>query len=158
MVELPFVPDRLLALVGPTGSGKSTVAMRVAETCQAEIISCDSVQVYQGFEIGCAKPSEADRARVRHHLIDVAKWDDPFGIQQFREQVLEALDDIRSRGKQPLLCGGTGLYLRLLRWGQIDSPPADEALRARFEADQVQQPGCLYEQINEINGVTTVVK
>ena len=133
----------LIAILGPTGSGKSQLAMALAEDCKGEIISCDSVQVYRGFDIGSAKPAAAERARVPHHLVDICDWSEPFDAQQFRTRAREAIEDCRARGKRPILCGGTGLYLRLLRWGLVDSPGADPALREALHQREAEQPGSL---------------
>jgi len=139
--------DRVLAILGPTGSGKSDVAMAVCEHVGGELVSCDSVQVYRDFHIGCAKPSAEEHARVPHHLIDVVNWDESFDAQRFRELATAAIDDIRSRGLLPVVCGGTGLYLRVLRWGLVDAPEADEDLRARLMAEEAAEPGVLYARL-----------
>ncbi len=136
-----------VAVLGPTASGKSEVAMALCERLGGELVSCDSVQVYRGFEIGSAKPSAAERARVRHHLIDVVDWDQPFDAQRFRELAVEAIDAIGARARLPVVCGGTGLYLRVLRWGLVDAPEADEAVRARLTAAESAQPGLLYRRL-----------
>ena len=102
-----------VALIGPTASGKSAVALAVAAAKpDVEIVSVDSMQVYRGMDIGTAKPSPDDQARVRHHVVDVADPSDDFSLARFQRAVWAALDDIASRGKRPLLVGGTGLYLR----------------------------------------------
>jgi tRNA dimethylallyltransferase len=125
--------------------------MAVAEACEGEIISCDSVQVYRGFEIGCAKPSAQERARVPHHVIDVADWHEPFDAQIYRTLALAALDDVGARNRQPIICGGTGLYLRVLRWGLVEAPAADADLRARLLAREQKEPGVLYRELCRID-------
>jgi tRNA dimethylallyltransferase len=134
----------VLAILGPTASGKSEVAMAVCQALGGELVSCDSVQVYRGFRIGCAKPTAEEQARVHHHLIDIVDWHEGFDARRFRELAGAAIDDIRARGRVPVVCGGTGLYLRVLRWGLVDAPAADEALRARLFAEEAEQPGVLY--------------
>ncbi len=135
---------RVLAIVGPTGAGKSDVAMALAERLGGEIISCDSVQVYRHFDIGSAKPSLAERNRVAHHLVDVARWDEPYDAAQFCLQAETAIAEIHSRGRLSILCGGTGLYMRTLRYGLMAAPPADLQLRAQLQHDERSLPGSLH--------------
>lgn len=121
-------------LAGPTSVGKSAVALALAERLGGEIISVDSMQVYRGLDLGTAKPSPAERARVRHHLIDVADLTEAFDAQKFVRLAQQALTDIQTRGSVPIFCGGTGLYFKALLEGLGDAPPADPALRAELEA------------------------
>lgn len=144
----------VIAIVGATASGKSDVALRLAEEIGGEIISCDSIQVYRDFVIGCAKPSSSELARVRHHLIDVVNWDEAFDVQQYRQLARAAIADIEQRGKQPILCGGTGLYLRALRYGLIETPPASAQLREAWLAEEREQPGILYQKLSEVDPET----
>lgn len=139
-------PAPLWALVGPTAVGKSELAMALSLSLGAEIISCDSVQCYRHFDIGSAKPSAADRARVPHHLLDVADAACPDGAidaHGWAEAAKAALMLLRRRGKQPLLCGGTGMYLRALRDGLVPVPK-DAALRAEWAAREADAPGAVY--------------
>ena len=126
-------PD-LLFLAGPTAVGKSAVALMLAERLRGEIISVDSMQVYRGLDIGTAKPSPAERARVPHHLIDVVDLTEPFDAALFLNLAKRAVADIRSRGRLPILCGGTGLYFKAFLEGLGHAPPADAALRAMLQA------------------------
>jgi tRNA dimethylallyltransferase len=119
----------LLVIVGPTASGKTGVALRLAEELAAEIVSADSVQVYRGLDIGSAKPSPAERARVPHHLIDVAEPGDDFDAARFRALAAQAIDDITGRGRRVIVAGGTGLYIRALLGGLFPSAPRNPALR-----------------------------
>ena len=130
--------------------------MAVCERLGGEIVSCDSVQVYRGFGdfIGCAKPSAAERRGVAHHAIDVADADEPFDAQRFRELAGAAIAEIRSRGRLPVVCGGTGTYLRSLRWGLMPAPPANEPLRAGLLAEEARQPGVLYARLREVDPET----
>jgi tRNA dimethylallyltransferase len=121
-------------LAGPTAVGKSDVALGLAERLGAEIISVDSMQVYRGLEIGTAKPSPADCARVPHHLLGVVDLSEPFDAARFIQLAQEAVTDIRSRGKIPLFCGGTGLYFKAYLEGLSLTPPADAGLRATLRA------------------------
>jgi tRNA dimethylallyltransferase len=101
----------LVVIVGPTASGKSALAMRIAKEFDGEIISADSRTIYKGMDIGTAKPSSADQAEVRHWGLDLVEPGQPFSAAQFKKYALEKLEDIRSRGKLPILVGGTGLYV-----------------------------------------------
>ena len=94
------------AVVRPTASGKSAVALQLAERIDGEIVSCDSVQDYRGFEIGAAKPSADEQKRVRHHLLDVEQWHEPFDAECYRKLAVSAIDDIRARNKTPIICNG----------------------------------------------------
>src|SRR6266566_9092484 len=125
LMSTPF-----LLLAGPTAVGKSEVALLLAEKIGGEIISVDSMQVYRGLDIGTAKPSAAERARVPHHLIDVAEVTDPFDAAQFVRLAHQAAAQIQARRRVPILCGGTGLYFKAFLEGLGDAPPADAALRA----------------------------
>jgi tRNA dimethylallyltransferase len=121
-------------LAGPTASGKSGVALALAEKIGGEILSVDSMQVYRGLDIGTAKPTAADRARVPHHLIDVVELTEPFDAAKFVELAEKAVAEIQSRGRVPIFCGGTGLYFKAFLEGLGEAPPADPALRAELEA------------------------
>lgn len=128
-------PELLVALVGPTASGKTEVAIRVAEKIGGEIVSVDSVQVYCGFDIGSGKPSSEEKSRVRHHLIDVADPLDAIDASKFAELADAAIADIRARGLRPILCGGTFLWLKALLFGLVDAAPANEEIRARHRGE-----------------------
>ena len=124
----------LLFLVGSTAVGKSEVAMLLAERLGGEIISVDSMQVYRGLDIGTAKPSAAQRSRVRHHLIDVMDIEESFDAAQFVKLSRDAAANIQARGHLPIFCGGTGLYLKAVLEGLGTSPPGDNRLRTELEA------------------------
>jgi tRNA dimethylallyltransferase len=134
MDRVPVVAQRLIAIVGPTGAGKTALALRLAERVPAEIVSCDSLQVYRGFDIGSAKPSREERGRVPHHLIDVADPEEGFSAARYAALARAALDEIRGRGRLPVVVGGTGLYLRALLQGLFPGPSRDAELRRRLEA------------------------
>jgi tRNA dimethylallyltransferase len=123
-----------LLLAGPTASGKSAVALALAERHGGEIISVDSMQVYRGLDLGTAKPTAAERARVPHHLLDVAELSEPFDAAKFVALARAAEADIRARGRWPIYCGGTGLYFKALLEGLGESPPGDAVVRAALEA------------------------
>jgi tRNA dimethylallyltransferase len=122
-------------LLGPTGSGKSALAMQLAEALPLEIISVDSAQVYRGMDIGTAKPSATDRAAVQHHLIDIRDPADPYSAADFVRDATLAIGEVRGRSKLPLLVGGTMLYAKALRDGLSDLPSADPNVRARIDAE-----------------------
>lgn len=123
----------LAVIVGPTASGKSAAALRLCEAAAVEIVSCDSLQVYQGLDIGSAKPSALERSRVRHHLLDVVLPHEDFSAARYAELARAALGEIRGRGCLPLVVGGSGLYLRALLYGLFAGPARDAALRRRLE-------------------------
>jgi tRNA dimethylallyltransferase len=124
----------LILLAGPTAVGKSEQSLLLAEKLGAEIVSVDSMQVYRGLDIGTAKPTPEERARIRHHLIDVVNLTEPFDAAQFVRLAHEAVADIQARGRLPILCGGTGLYFKAFLDGLGDAPRANAALRAELEA------------------------
>ena len=109
MTESMRIP--LLAIVGPTASGKSAVGMALARRLDGEIVSADSMQVYRGMDIGTAKPSLGEQAEIRHHLIDAADPDEVFNVARYQELAGAAIADAASRGKLPIMVGGTGLYV-----------------------------------------------
>ncbi len=125
-------------LGGPTASGKSAVALALAERLNGAIISVDSMQVYRGLDIGTAKPSAAERARVPHYLLDVADIDQPFDAACFVRLAREAVAEIRSQGRVPVFCGGTGLYFKVLLEGVGESPGSDPAVREALAATPLE--------------------
>jgi tRNA dimethylallyltransferase len=122
----------VVILLGPTGSGKTALSLELAERFGGEIVSCDSVAVYRGMELGTAKPTKEDRARVPHHLIDVAAPDEPFTAGEYSRRARAALREIAARVRLPIVTGGTGLYLRALTEGLFAGPVRREDLRARL--------------------------
>lgn len=129
-------PDQappLLVVVGPTASGKTELAIRLAELSGGEIISADSVQVYRRFDIGSGKPSAVERARAPQHLIDVVEPEAPFEVARFVERADDSLRFIERRGHRPILCGGTFLWVRAFLYGLAESPPADSERRAEHQ-------------------------
>ena len=127
------VASSMVVLAGPTASGKSEVALLLAEQLRGEIVSVDSMQVYRGMDIGTAKPSPAERARVPHHLIDIVDITEPFDAAQFARAAHAAVADIHARGKRAILCGGTGLYFSAFFGGLGTAPAADADLRRALE-------------------------
>ncbi len=128
--------ERLLAIVGPTGTGKTEVGVVLAEALGGEIVSADSMQVYRGMDIGTAKPTAEQRARAPHHLIDIIDPDEPFSVADYQRRADAALEDIWRRGRQPILVGGSGLYVRaVLDEMDFSMVPPDPELRRRLTAE-----------------------
>jgi tRNA dimethylallyltransferase len=126
--------DPLAVLIlGPTGSGKTALSLELGERFNGEIVSCDSVAVYRGMDLGSAKPSAEEQARLPHHLIDVANPDEPFTAGEYSRQARAALRDIAARGRLPIVTGGTGLYLRALTLGLFAGPERQHKLRERLQ-------------------------
>jgi tRNA dimethylallyltransferase len=130
--------EPLWVVVGPTASGKTELAIRLCEAHDGEIVSADSVQVYRYFDIGSGKPSPEERARAPQHLIDAIEPSEPMDAARFAELAELAIADIRARGKRPIVCGGTFLWVRALIHGLVPAPPADPAIRARHQARVVE--------------------
>lgn len=124
---------RLVVIVGPTGAGKTRLALALAERAGGEVISCDSQQVYIGMDIGTGKVSAAERARVPHHLLDVVRPDEEMTAARFLALADAAISDVAARGKPAIVCGGTGLYVRALLLGLFEGPPASAELRAELD-------------------------
>lgn len=146
-VAAPVAPDGLVPLVvilGPTASGKSALAVSLAERFAGEVLACDSTQVYRGFDIGTAKPTHAERRGIPHHLIDVVEPSAVFTAGEYRRQALAVLADLRSRARLPILTAGTGLYLRALLEGLADAPERSDVLRARLQESAARHGGIQY--------------
>ncbi|MBX3027470.1 tRNA (adenosine(37)-N6)-dimethylallyltransferase MiaA [bacterium] len=146
--------SEIVALVGPTGSGKTAVSLELAGRWDAEIVNCDSRQVFRGLDIGTAKPTAAERARVPHHLFDVVDPDAAFDAARYAALARAAIADIQSRGRRVLVVGGSGLYLRALRVGLFPGPGADPALRARLIAEEEATPGALHARLTAVDPAT----
>jgi tRNA dimethylallyltransferase len=127
--------EKIIIICGPTASGKTRVGIELAEKFSGEIISSDSQQIWKGFDIGTAKPTVDELSRVPHYLIDIADPKDLFDAGRFIELADGAIVDIISRGKLPIIVGGTGMYLRMLVHGMLDAPPRDDEIRAELEAE-----------------------
>ena len=127
-------PIDALCLAGPTASGKTALALALAERVPLEIVSVDSALVYRGMDIGTAKPGPAERAAVPHHLIDIADPTEPYSAARFVADANRLIDAIRARGRVPLLVGGTMLYFKALREGLDEMPSAQPAVRAAIDA------------------------
>jgi tRNA dimethylallyltransferase len=132
--DAPTADAPLLAIVGPTASGKTELAIEVAERLNAEIVCADSTTVYRGMDVGTAKPTLEQRARVPHHLVDVADPSEPFTVARYQRLAREATEAIRGRSRRVLLAGGSGLYVRAVV-DDLVFPPTDPAVRERLEAE-----------------------
>lgn len=128
-------PPRLLVICGPTASGKSDLAIELARELDAEIINADSMQVYRGMDIGTAKPAPQQRAEIHHHLIDVAAPDRLFSAADFADAADRAIGDIIARGKRIIVAGGTGLYIRALLKGLVESPSGAGEVRRQLQEE-----------------------
>jgi tRNA dimethylallyltransferase len=141
----------LLVIVGPTGSGKSGLALEVAGAIGGEIISADAFAVYRGLDIGTDKPSIEARRRVHHHLIDVADPHQRFSAGHFVAAATAAINDIRSRGAVPIVAGGTHFYVRALLLGLFEAPPGDASLRARLAAEWDADPAGISDRLRAVD-------
>ena len=140
-------PGPVLALVGPTAAGKTEVALEVAERLDAEVVSADAMLVYRGMDIGTAKPTPQERARVRHHLVDLVDPGEEFSVARFQPLARAAIADVLGRGRVPLLVGGSGLYFHAVV-DEFVFPPTDPAVRARLEAEAAEAgPAELYRRL-----------
>jgi len=128
-----------VAVLGPTATGKSALALAIAERHGGEIINCDSTAVYRGFDIGTDKISAADRRGIAHHLIDIAEPTDDYTAAQYARDAAVAIREVHARGRLPILAGGTGFYFRALTRGLFPGPGRDAALRQRLEAIAVRR-------------------
>src|ERR687887_290961 len=147
------MPQPLLALVRPTASGKTDAALAIAERLGAEIVSVDSMTVYRGLDVGTAKASPGDRARVRHHLVDVADPTEEFSVARYQQLARRAIEDIDARGARPLLVGGTGLYFRAVV-DELDFPGTDPETRRALEVEAHSLgAGRMYRRLRDVDPV-----
>ena len=144
----------VLALVGPTGSGKTRTAIRLCQALNAEIVSMDSMQVYRGMDIGTAKPTREELAAALHHMIDVVEPDQMFTVSMYRDMACKTIDDILARGRMPLLVGGTGLYLQAISYEMsLGDNGADHAMREELHriAGEADGPKRLHEHLQRVD-------
>jgi tRNA dimethylallyltransferase len=142
----------LVVILGPTASSKTSLSIALAEKFNGEIVSCDSVAVYRDFDVGTAKPSTEERARVPHHLLDIVGPLQPFTAGDYARLARAAIKEIATRGRLPIVVGGTGLYLRALLDGLFAGPPRSEELRERLRAAaELNGPGHLHQMLRRLD-------
>ncbi|MSP41320.1 MAG: tRNA (adenosine(37)-N6)-dimethylallyltransferase MiaA [Deltaproteobacteria bacterium] len=143
---------KLIIILGPTAVGKSELALELALAIDAEIVNADSQQIYRYLDIGTGKPSELDRQRVAHHLIDIVNPDDEFNAALFRRRAMQSIEQIHGRKKSVMVCGGTGLYLKALTQGLFEGPGQDPQIRQVLEA-QIDSEGlaALHLQLSRVD-------
>lgn len=147
--------DRLLLIiVGPTGSGKSTLALDIAETFEGEIVNCDSMQVYRGFDVGTAKTPVPERRGIPHHLVDVVDPSENYSAGEYCAAARAVLLEISARGQLPVVVGGTGFYLRALMEGLPMLPQRDKRLREQLMAREQRRPGSLHRLLTRLDPST----
>jgi tRNA dimethylallyltransferase len=146
-------PDPLLVVViGPTASGKTALSLELAERFNGEIVNCDSVAMYREFDVGTAKPTFAERARVPHHLLDCVASTSNMTAGEYARQARQVLDDIKARGRLPVIAGGTGLYLRSVLEGLFPGPQRSEGLRDRLrERANIRGPNYLHRILTRLD-------
>lgn len=152
--ELPLQP--VVAIAGPTGAGKSELALRVAEEFDGEVVNCDSLQIYRYFDIGTAKLPAAEMRGIAHHLIDIVDPDEIFTAGEYARLGRSAMAEISSRGKLPVVAGGTGFYLRALFDGLFRGPSRDGALRDRLAARERRRSGSIHRLLARFDPVAAV--
>jgi tRNA dimethylallyltransferase len=146
----------LVAILGPTGSGKSELALKVAEQLDGEVLSCDSLQVYRYFNVGTAKLQAQEMGGIPHHLIDVIEPDEEFSAGEFARRGRATLLEIAGRGKLPVVAGGTGFYLRALFEGLFPSPGRDNTTRAQLADRECRRPGSLHRLLRRFDPAAAV--
>ncbi len=145
----------VVAIMGPTASGKTAAALAIAKSIPCEIISVDSALIYRGMDIGTAKPSYEERSQVPHHLIDILDPSHSYSVKQFRDDASGLITDIQARSKLPLLVGGTMLYFKALRDGLDDLPSADLALRSQLDMEIARHgTAALHARLRELDPIT----
>jgi tRNA dimethylallyltransferase len=141
---------RLLAIVGPTASGKSALALGVAEALAGEIVNCDSLQLYRGLDVGTAKTPVLERRGIPHHLFDVLGPSEGYSAGDYARFARQVIAEISARGRLPIIVGGTGFYLRALIEGLPVLPSRDQALRTRLEAREHKRPGSVHRLLSRL--------
>jgi len=142
---------KIIVLLGPTGVGKTGASVLLAQELNTEIISADSMQIYRYMDIGTAKPSEQERAGVRHHMIDIVDPSEPYSAGRYISEVVPVIERLLEEGKIPIIVGGTGLYIKAMTRGMFSGPSSDLALRTRLLAMEQREKGSLYDRLSEID-------
>lgn len=145
--------DKLIIISGPTASGKTSASINLAKAINGEVISCDSMQVYKYMDIGSAKPTKEEMEGIRHHLIDVLEPNEDFSIATFKEMVFDAIEDIKLRGKTPILCGGTGFYTNAIVYNTefTEMEKDDEYREELFKLAEEKGNAFLYNMLREVD-------
>jgi tRNA dimethylallyltransferase len=152
MHDLGHRPPPVLAVLGPTAAGKSSLGLELAEQLGGEILCCDSMQVYRGMDIGTGKATPNERAAIPHHLLDLVSPSEQFHAAAWAESAHQVIADARARARLPIIVGGTGLYFRALVRGLFDAPRPDPEIRARHQAEAAESgPETLYRRLQGID-------
>ena len=142
---------KVIVLLGPTGVGKTGASILLARELNTEIISADSMQIYRHMDIGTAKPSEAERAGIRHHMIDIVEPSEAYSAGRYISEVAPIIEGLLQKGKIPVIVGGTGLYIKAMTRGIFSGPSSDLELRDRLLAMEEEDKGSLYTHLCEID-------
>jgi tRNA dimethylallyltransferase len=147
--------QKIIVICGPTASGKSTIAFAQAKVFNAEIVSADSMQIYKYMDVGTAKPTKDDRAKVAHHMIDVVEPNEPYSAAKYKDDASRAIDEVIGRGKNVIVCGGSGLYIRVLTKGIFTGPERDKAFREALEIEAKEKgTNELHKRLKEVDPVS----
>jgi len=141
----------LVSIVGPTGSGKSSLALQVAESFEGEVVNCDSLQLYRGFDVGTAKLGPVERRGIAHHMLDVLDPSQVYSAGEYARRARDVIREISARGHLPVITGGTGFYLGALLNGLPQLPERDPALRDRLTARETRRPGILHRLLRRLD-------
>ena len=145
----------IVVICGPTGIGKTTTAILLAEAYGGEIVSADSMQIYRFMEIGTAKPTQAEQDRIRHHMIDIVSPDDPFDAARYEKLAREIIQDLHTRGKLPIIAGGTGFYIKALTSGLFDTVSIDPTVRQQLRKEAATlEPDALHGRLSAVDPVS----
>ena len=156
---MSLTPEKLVVIAGPTAVGKTRTAVEIARRFSGEVISCDSMQVYRGLDIGSAKATKEEMQGVPHHMLDILEPEEPFSAADFQKKASLVLRDIQSRGKLPVLCGGTGFYIQALIYGTAfsEEPEDDSSVKAGFDGSIRRSPPWLARTVTVCICVSKVV-
>src|ERR1700690_2412688 len=144
---------KVIILLGPTGVGKTGASLFLARALDTEIISADSMQIYRHMDRGTAKPSRAELATVRHHMINIVGPTESYSAGQYIDAIVPVIEDLHHQGRVPVITGGTGLYIKAVTRGIFSGPSADRSLREKLLMEEAETPGCLYARLAEIDPV-----
>jgi tRNA dimethylallyltransferase len=152
---MPDTKPKIIVIAGPTASGKTGFAIKLARMFNGEIVSADSIQIYRYLDVGSAKPTREEMALVKHHMIDIRDPDEEFGAGDYVREARRCIENIVQRGKVPLVVGGTGLYIRCLLGGIVDLPPADSGIRELLQQEEITRgAGTLFARLEKVDPET----